>query len=208
MISFNTKFWSLLLKTIFNYEDIFWCRFTDHSNYTNSIGLKHGGFVYGFIWSDTKPSNKQTVLDFPGKCVYIGQTTGEEYVDKKSATLSKLYSTCAKRMQSHFNALVNGNSDEPKYKFFKEEYGYGKDVLNGQETLWLMMIPVAKKELYPNFNKISWAIALEQMLIFIYGILNKQTPLMNMQVRCKIKKDDTYSNKLSLTKNSLLQFIK
>ena len=76
----------------------------------------------------------QTVLDFPGKCVYIGQTTGEEYVDKKSATLSKLYSTCAKRMQSHFNALVNGNSDETKYKFFKEEYGYGKDVLNGQET--------------------------------------------------------------------------
>ena len=155
MISFNTKFWSLLLKTIFNYEDIFWCRFTDHSNYTNSIGLKHGGFVYGFIWSDTKPSNKQTVLDFPGKCVYIGQTTGEEYVDKKSATLSKLYSTCAKRMQSHFNALVNGNSDESKYKFFKEEYGYGKDVLNGQETLWLMMIPVAKKELYPNFNKMK-----------------------------------------------------
>ena len=122
--------------------------------------------------------------------------------------LSKLYSTCAKRMQVHFNALVNGNSDESKYKFFKEEYGYGKDVLNGQETLWLMMIPVAKKELYPNFNKISWAIALEQMLIFIYGILNKQTPLMNMQVRSKIKKDDTYSNKLSSTKNSLLQFIK
>lgn len=207
MIFFTVKFFSNLLKTIFKYEDVFWCRLTDHSKITNQIGLTCGGFVYGFVWSDVKPSKNQTVLDFVGRCEYIGQTTGEEYVDRKSIMLSKLYSTCTKRIQVHFNALVNGNSNEQGHKLFVEEHGYGKDVLNGEQTLWLMMIPVSKQESYPNgFNKIAWALALEAMLIFIYGLLNGQTPLMNMQVKTKIKKDDTHSLELGATKNAILEF--
>ena len=197
-----------LLKTKFKYEDVFWCRFTEHSKFTNSIGLKYGGFVYGFVWNKVKPSKNQTVLDFLGRCEYIGETAADEYVDKKSIMTSKLYSACAKRMQVHFNALVNGNSDEPKYKLFKEKYGYGKDILNGEEPLWLMIIPAAKQESYPNgYNIISWAHALEQMLIFDYELLSGQELLMNMQVKTKNKKNDTHSFELGATKNAILQFV-
>ena len=209
MIDFTARFVNSLLKSLFYFEDVFWCRFTDHSEYTNSYGLSYGGFVYGFVWNKTKPQKTQTLLDFVNsKCVYVGQTTGEEYFDKKNACKSKLYSTCAKRIQNHYTPLMSGKSDEEKYQLFIEEYGFGEQILNGDQTLWLMIVPCPKPELRPEgFNKIAWALALEAMFIFIYGILNGITPLMNRQVKTKLKKDKSCSNEFGQTKNSLLGFM-
>jgi hypothetical protein len=204
----TTTFYNHLLKYIFKYKEIHWCRFTEHSKYTNNIGLMYGGFVYAFVWNNVKPSSNQTIFNFPGNCVYIGQTTAEEYCDKKSHRLTKLYSSSAKRMQEHFTALVGGKSKEEKYELFYEKYGYGKNVLDGENTLWLMMIPVmSEKSYFVDLNKRSWALALEAMMIFFYGLFNGSTPFMNRQVIVKDKKTDTFSFELSETKNSILEFM-
>ena len=171
-----------------------WIRFTDYHKLADIVGMR--GAVYGFVWSEMKPSPSECPSDLEG-CVYIGESGGERpfYYDKQSGTKGKVRTHLHKRMTTHHKPLTTGECTERKYELFREKYGYGDDVLNGTLTgisLWVGFIVPPKED--PDHCLKSWLISREHYEIYQYQRKFGQSPLMNMQVDGKGKDPNSYSS--------------
>lgn len=175
---------------------VHWIRFTEYYKLADGIGMR--GAVYGFVWSNMKPSPSQYPSDFE-ECVYIGESGGC-YYDKQNGHKGKLRSHLHKRMTSHHKPLTTGIApvnEEKKYKLFTERYGYGDDVLNGTLTgipLWVGFICPPKED--PDHCLKSWLISREHYEIYQYQRKFGKSPLMNMEVDGKGKDPDSYSSEV------------
>ena len=165
---------------------IHWDYYTNYHKNCNTIGLPGG--VYGLVFSETMPKPGQYPSEFE-TCVYIGKSTGSgedgHYIDRKTSLNSMVTSYMYKRMTHHHKPLMTGDKTYSKgFTQIIEEYGYGRDVLNGTFTglpLWLcMLIPP------PDLDKERierWAYVTEQMQLYSFEMMWDKTTLGNMDTQ-------------------------
>ena len=174
-------------------EKIYWIRMTEHYKISNTIGLTHGGAVYGFVFNETQPKDNQLFSEFE-ELVYVGESGGIGfYYDKKNGEkkLPRKTSLLNKRIIHHrdrFNGTAKVSLGETeKYQLFEDKYGLGFDVLNGTFTgkpLWVGFIPIPIN--LPESNHKNWVLTYERLELGRHReIFNKKT-LMNL--------DEDYDN--------------
>ena len=149
---------------------IHWDYFTNYPKNCNIIG-KPGG-VYGLVFNETKPESYEFPCEFEG-CVYI------------------------KRMTHHHKPLMTGDKTySTGFTNIIEEYGYGRDVLNGTFTnnpLWLgMLIP---RPDFPKKRIERWAFRTEQDQLLKYELVWDKTTLGNMDTEEQNVDEDSFSQR-------------
>ena len=172
-------------------EKIYWIRITEHYKISNTIGLTHGGAVYGFVFNETQPKENQLFSEFE-ELVYVGESGGRYYDQKNGEKkLPRDTSLLYKRIIRHrdrFNGTAKVSSNETeKYQLFGDKYGFGFDVLNGTftgEPLWVGFLPIPIN--YPESNHKNWVLTYERLELGRHrDTFNKKT-LMNL--------DEDYDN--------------
>lgn len=181
-------------------EKVYWVKLLEHYKISNSIGLTHGGSVYGFVFSETQPKEYQVPSDFE-ETVYIGKSGKGFYYDRKNGEkkLPRKTSFLNKRIIHHrdrFNGTAKISLEENrKYQLFEDKYGFGFDVLNGTITgkpLWVGFIPVPIN--LPEFMSENWLLRYERFELFRYKTKFNKSTLMNL--------DEDYSNRIQESASS------
>jgi hypothetical protein len=177
---------------------IHWDYFTNYPKNCNIIG-KPGG-VYGLVFNETKPESYEFPCEFEG-CVYIGKATGKKgdgwYPDRKGKLKTMEASHMYKRMTHHHKPLKTGDKTySTGFTNIIEEYGYGRDVLNGTFTnnpLWLgMLIP---RPDFPKKRIERWAFRTEQDQLLKYELVWDKTTLGNMDTEEQNVDEDSFSQR-------------
>lgn len=174
-------------------EKVHWIRLIEHYKISNSIGLTHGGAVYGFVFNETQPKDNQLFSEFE-ELVYVGESGGIGfYYDKKNGEkkLPRKTSLLNKRIIHHrdrFNGTAKVSLGETeKYQLFEDKYGLGFDVLNGTFTgkpLWVGFIPIPIN--LPELFSENWLRTYERLELKRYKTKFNKKTLMNL--------DEDYDN--------------
>ena len=186
-------------------EKVYWIRLSEHYKISNTIGLNHGGSVYGFVFHETQPSEDNLPSDFE-ECVYVGKSGKGFYHDQKNGPNKnpKRTSFLNKRLIHHrdrFNGTATVSSDEKKkYSLYEEKYGLGLDVMNGTLTgipLWVGLIPIPLN-LPETFHE-NWLLRYERFELFKYKSKFNRSPLLNLDEDSNKKVSSSFSNNYKVT---------
>ena len=176
---------------------VHWDYFTNYPKNCNIIG-KPGG-VYALVFNETKPESYEFPCEFE-RCVYIGKATGKNgkgsNPDRKGTLKTMEASHMYKRMTNHVTPLMKGKKASTGFSNIIEEYGYGRDVLNGTFTslpLWLcMLIP---RPDFPKERIERWALTIEQEQLLKYELMWDKTTLGNMDTEEQEVDEDSFSRR-------------
>jgi hypothetical protein len=184
-------------------EKVYWIKVLEHYKISNTIGLTHGGSVYGFVFNETQPKENQLTSDFQ-EVVYIGESIGW-YYDKKNGEkkLPRKTSYLNKRIIHHrdrFNGTAKVSSDETeKYQLFEDKYGLGFDVLNGTFTgkpLWVGFLPIPIN--FPELMHKNWVRTYERLELKRYKKKFNKKTLMNLDEDYNNKNEESASSKYEI----------
>ena len=168
---------------------IHWDYFTNYYKHCDTLAMRGG--TYAFVFNETKPNQWQMPCEFE-QCVYIGKSAGY-YYDAQNGHKGKVRSHIHKRMTTHHKPLLTGLDGDTSHNAIIEEYGYGKDAINGTCTglpMWLCLL-IPRPDV-PDETISRWAYTQEQIQLYQYEMNFGHCTLGNMDTK-ENKNPESYS---------------
>ena len=168
---------------------IHWDYFTNYYKHCDTLAMRGG--TYAFVFNETKPNQWQMPCEFE-QCVYIGKSAGY-YYDAQNGHKGKVRSHIHKRMTTHHKPLLTGLDGDTSHNAIIEEYGYGKDAINGTCTglpMWLCLL-IPRPDV-PDETISRCAYTQEQIQLYQYEMNFGHCTLGNMDTK-ENKNPESYS---------------